>query len=224
MAQMDKNTVKSENQLSGLKNITFENEEGKGVRVLFVGNSITRHGVKEDIGWFNDWGMAASSKENDYVHLTKEKALESDKNATFCICQGAEWERGYLGEFDYSYFEPARNFGAEIVVMRLIENCRRDEFEPSKFKEEYKKLVDYLNSKNGRVIITSGFWKHPGDGILEEISKETGADFVYLGDLGEDSAMRADGLFEHSGVAHHPGDEGMKQISNRIFDVMKKYI
>ena len=221
---MDKNTVKAENQLNGFSNITFENECGTGKRIMFVGNSITRHGVKPDIGWFNDWGMAASAKEKDYVHLTKAQVLTVDENAAFCICQAAEWERGYLGEFDYSRFEPARDFGADIVVMRLIENCRRDEFKPSRFKEEYKKLVDYLNGKSGLVIITSGFWKHPGDGILEEIAKETGADFVYLGDLGEEAEMRADGLFEHSGVAHHPGDKGMENISKRIFEAIKKHI
>ena len=76
MEQMDKNTVKSENQLNKMSHITFENETGKGARVLFVGNSITRHGVKADIGWFNDWGMAATSKENDYVHITKKLVLE----------------------------------------------------------------------------------------------------------------------------------------------------
>ena len=43
MAQIDKNTVKAENQLGNLNKITFENENCGGKKILFVGNSITRH-------------------------------------------------------------------------------------------------------------------------------------------------------------------------------------
>jgi hypothetical protein len=35
--------------------------------------------------------------------------------------------------------------------------------------------------------------------------------------------MRADGLFEHKGVAMHPGDKGMEAIAERIFSVMQRF-
>ena len=60
--QIKKNTVQAANQLKENEYVSFENPDGSGIRVLFVGNSITRHGAAPQIGWYNDCGMAASSK------------------------------------------------------------------------------------------------------------------------------------------------------------------
>ena len=45
-------------------------------RILFLGNSITRHGPKEAIGWNGNWGMAASSLDKDYVHILLRSLAE----------------------------------------------------------------------------------------------------------------------------------------------------
>lgn len=226
MAQIDKNTVKADNQLEESKRISFECESGKGKRILFVGNSITRHAPKSSIGWNNDWGMAASCKEKDYVHMAKEMILCKAPDSTFCICQAADWEKNYImGETQLEKFQKARSFNADIIVMRLIENCQPGTFDEEVFVREYNKLLSYLKmNENAKIIITSSFWIHPGDKALENIAADIGTDFIYLGDLGEDAAMRADGLFEHAGVAAHPGDKGMQVIAERIYDKIKKYL
>ena len=74
------------------------------------------------------------------------------------------------------------------------------------------------------MILTTGFWRHPADDGIVEIAEELNLPLVKLGDLGEKDEMKAIGLFEHSGVANHPGDLGMKNIANRIFDVLKNYL
>ena len=61
MNQLSKNTVDSANQLKNKGSVYFENPQGKGTRVMFVGNSITLHGYKPEIGWHGVWGMAESA-------------------------------------------------------------------------------------------------------------------------------------------------------------------
>jgi hypothetical protein len=225
-AQMEKNTVDARNQLKEKSYIRFENPNGKGPRVMFVGNSITLHGVRPDVGWYNVWGMAASSADKDYVHQLKRLVKDKDSDAAFCICQASGWEVGYKkGSELHSNYADARNFCADIIIVRFIENCKSKDFEPDVFKKELDALIKYLDGKGGaKIIVTTGFWKHPGDKQIRALTDEAGYDLVELGDLGEDDKMKAIGLFEHSGVANHPGDEGMKAIAERIAVALKKYI
>lgn len=224
MEQIKKNTVSAENQVNW--NVQMENADGKGKRILFVGNSITRHEVLEDIGWLNDWGMAASAKEKDYVHRIEAKVLEKDSDAAFCICQAADWERKYKeGEKLYPAYVLAREFNADIIVMRLIENCPLDDFDNNIFRTEYLKFIRFLNAEGrAKIILTSSFWKRMEDEVILQIAEENGWDFIYLGDLGERADMRADGLFDHSGVAHHPGDKGMEEIATRVWERMQHFL
>lgn len=224
--QLKQNTVDSRNQLKESSVVRFYNLEKNGLKVMFVGNSITLHGKFPSIGWFNEWGMAASSEEKDYVHILMDRIKEKNFDTSFCICQVAGWESNYKnGEEKFNLYESARNFNADIIVMRFVENCATKEFEPVVFKNEMSKLLNYLNPQNkAKFVMTTGFWHHPGDEVIEEYAKENNHPIVKLGDLGEDDAMMAKGLFEHSGVAMHPGDLGMKNIAERIFAVIKENI
>lgn len=221
-----KNTVKAEGQVPKSKMIRFYNENGKGKRIMFIGNSITLHGVKPDIGWNVEWGMAASAQENDYVHIIMEKVNDVADDCAFCVAQASELERNYEdGEAIFPIFEDARNFNADIFIFRIIENCFVDKFKKEAFKEEIKKFFKYLKPDGeAEIIFTTGFWKHPGDEAIKELAEETEKPLVILGDLGEQDEMKAIGLFEHSGVAGHPGDLGMKNIAERIFEVLKNIL
>ncbi len=223
MAQIEKNTVEAKNQLKS-QFVFINKKENADKKILFVGNSITMHGIKEDIGWHNAWGMAASAEENDYVHIVMKKLEDSGVNASYCICQVSVWETKYkTGSQMLDTYEKAREFDADIIVMRCIENCPFNDFDTNAFESEYKSLIDYLNpNKKAKVILTTSFWKHPGDDVIIKAGNDLNYPCVYLGNLGEDDSMKAIGLFENSGVANHPGDLGMKTIANLLLDEINR--
>lgn len=217
MKQIEKNTVDAKNQLKNEKSIRFINENGHGKRILFVGNSITRHAPKPVIGWYGDWGMAASSKENDYVHLCITEIKKTDPDAAFCIAQVAKWETAYPnGEEVFPLYESVHNFNADIIIMRCVENIPLDKYKDKEFQKSYLELIDYFNPKNADVILTTSFWESPADKAIAEVGAVRNYPVIRLGDLGNNDAMMAKGLFEHAGVAMHPGDQGMQEIAARI--------
>ena len=225
-AELKKNTVSSENQLKVSESVFVDNPGGKGKRIMFVGNSITLHGVNESLGWFNRCGMSASSLDKDYVHILMKNVLEKDKEATFCICQAAGWERTYKDGLEaMKSYEPARDFEADVIVMRIIENCKVAEYDPESFFKEYGEFINYLNKTGkAKIILTTGFWRHPGDKEIMATGEKYGYPTVELGDLGDDPEMKAIGLYEHAGVANHPGDKGMEYIAKRIWAELEKLL
>lgn len=223
MDQMDKNTVPAKDQLKDQPCIRFYNTPGKGKRILFVGNSITLHGIRPEIGWHGQWGMAASAEEKDYVHLTMERVRSIDPDAAFCICQVADWERNFArGEDILGQYAYARAFEADVIILRMIENCPKRDYEYGLFLRQLDGLVRYLDSSGcAKVIATTGFWKHPADEAIRAWARQHNVPLCDLGELGEQDEMKAIGLFDHHGVANHPGDAGMQAIADAIWAELK---
>ncbi len=223
MARNEDNTVSSKNQVSVSQSIYFEDRGGK--RILFLGNSITKHAPAESIGWFNDWGMAASSEDKDYVHRTMAKVWEISPNASFMVAQIAPWEREYWNENLMNEQYPAViDFKADIIIMRAIENVRELNNNGYTWEQGYKFLLDKLSKEDTKIVLTNSFWQHnEKNGIVEKIAKERNYKLVDVC-IGADDRYTAKGLFEHSGVAAHPGDEGMEEIATRIFDAIEEYL
>ena len=192
------------------------------MRVMFVGNSITLHGILPEIGWYGERGMASSERDKDYVHLLESYILGIDPEASFCICQVADWERGYQsGSETLPLYERARDFGADLIVLRMVENVQKEGYDSLAFARELDALVGYLDGESkAKIIVTTGFWHHPANDALREYARAHGVPCVELCDLGEQDAMKAIGLYTHSGVANHPGDLGMQAIAERIAKVL----
>ena len=113
----EKNTVSALNQVHE-KFKLFNDVEG-GVRVLFLGNSITLHEIKPEIGWCNNWGMAASKMENDYVHLVVKGLEARYGKLNYCITNVGLWEQNFWDEEILRSFYASSDFSADIVIVRL---------------------------------------------------------------------------------------------------------
>ena len=216
----ERNTVESKNQLDSSRYVTKIIKDENALKVLFVGNSITLHAPKPEIGWNGNWGMAASKKENDYVHLVVQGLEEKFGPINYCIAQGAAWERDYPRgkEILEKYYEDAKGFNADVVIIRIGENILNSMLQEVDCKPHFEDMIRFFASNPlAKVIVTDNFWrKELLDNILKEIAEEKGYIFCQLHDLQDDEKTMAIGQFEHKGVSIHPSDYGMECIAKRI--------
>ena len=168
--------------------------------------------------------MAASAEEKDYVHLLASRILERE-DACIMVHQLATWERECTEDSGLAYAKASHDFMADTVIFRLGENIKSPTGEGALalMEKAFSTLADYICPEGARVIFTTCFWRH---GVVDEairaVAKKRGISLVELGDLGDDDRYMAVGLFEHSGVAHHPGDLGMAMIAERIYKALEE--
>ena len=214
------NTVSAVGQIDVNKFVSIFKRGGQK-RVLFFGNSITRHEPNPSLGWYGDWGMAASAKEKDFVHLVVAELDKRFGTVDYCIAQGAMWEWGYRNteEVMKEYYSEVKDFDANIIVIRIGENITAAKHLQVNCKPYFAKAVDFLVGPGAeKVIITDMFWYSIYNDCLREVCEEKGHTFCHLTDLENDERTMAKGLFEHAGVAGHPGDFGMQCIADRILE------
>ena len=215
------NDVPAVGQLKGSDCISFETTENADIKLLFLGNSITRHGKAENLGWCGDWGMAASSKENDYVHKLISKFCQKGIKVSVCIANLSDWERTRNMDSLFTKYLSALRFNADYVIVRLGENACPDKY-LSEFELCYGELTDLFSRNGAKIVLTDLFWEYePFDNFVAELAKARGYAFAEIHDLGNDDEMKAIGKFSHNGVAVHPGDKGMAEIAERIFRVLR---
>lgn len=219
MNRFQENTVSAVNQNSSNVYICGEG----GFRVLFVGNSITKHRPKPEMGWTNDCGMAASSPENDYVHLLMKKIREEYKeDASYCIATAADFEREFFKDGLKANIENryslAKEYNPDIMIMFFGANVPKEYDETAspkvKFGDAYEKLRNYLKGDNTLVFHSQGFYIRPIlDAEKEAVAKKYGDTFINI----EDIRNRAD----THGKFNHPGDIGMKEIAEAFWKAIK---
>ena len=188
--------------------------------ILFLGNSITKHTPAPEIGWYGDWGMAASAEENDYVHLVTKKLPGFNPDISIMVQNIAEFERGFW-EYDLGRLAQAHDFAADFIIVRIGENVDEQEASARGFNQYYLRLLEYICQRPQNALCVGSFWEKPCvNGQMEAAAAEYGCQYLDISCLGNGDEYKAIGLFSHEGVAGHPSDYGMKAIAGRICDAI----
>ena len=184
--------------------------------VLILGNSITYTPANPAIGWNGNWGMAASTAAQDYVHLLTAKFQSVNKNCAVNGYNISNFELDYANyDFDAN-LKAFRDTKPDLVIIRIGENVQ-PAFDATTFDKQYKALVAYfkVNNPNVKVLTTSSFWPQRDyvNAVMSNYSP-----YVSLTSLGLDNSNYAFYLTSADpAVQGHPGDKGMQAIADAIW-------
>ncbi len=204
-------------------------------KCVVFGNSMTKHAITPY--WWGEWGMAASVREKDFVHVLD--GLLEEKYGNPIDFEGvniADWEVDATS-FDKSRIDEYLSGDEDVVVIRLGENVQGNTL--TSYKEELSALVEYIKLESPRAcfVITGNFWTNKEkDKIQKEVAYEYGCMWTILDQFdtnanksslsanvfGDDGAWHliSDGGSTAGAVASHPGDLGMENIAKTIFSVL----
>jgi hypothetical protein len=202
--------------------------QAKPQKILFVGNSITKHGPKADIDWHGNWGMAATSLDKDYVHVvTKALAAKQGVTPVIMVKNVADFEGAHIGYDIAGKFVDAAAFKADLVILCIGENVAalKTPEAQAKYQEQVTALLKTLKSNpQAAVIVRSSFWPSEAkDSAMRRACEAVGGTFVDISTLSKDERnyARSERPYKHAGVANHPGDRGMAAIAEEIMKAVK---
>lgn len=192
-------------------------------KVLFIGNSITRSSpAPERLGWNGDWGMAASAREKDWVHLFLARLGETQGGKIPDHKISAEGGGKITDRLQW--LQDYQAYGADLAIIQLGENDNKDVGEET-FQKPYDQLVAAVRAANPAVrIYCFGVWSPPNgnafkDRMIRAVADKYGAVFVDLTSQNFDPRNKAasENRFTHQGVNWHPGDAGMKAYADALW-------
>lgn len=187
----------------------------KKLNVLILGNSITHHVPDQSLGWNGNWGMAASSADNDFESKLTQK-LQHEYDAKVTAKNIAVWENDF--KYDMNQFSDISNQQYDILIIRLGENVNVKSPGFLEYEKELNALINRYKSQNTKVIITGTVWSsQEKDNIQEKVAKQNGYAYIPLLEFQADPKNYATGKFANEQVAAHPSDYGMENIAELLF-------
>lgn len=205
----------------------------QGYHYLAIGNSITLHGIADY--WWGEWGMAASERDSDFVHLITAFLEDKKENAivsmpyNYSVWEVQSHDRAETWEFLDRYLFSK----IDLITVQLSENCT----DITTFQSDFAALLVHIREKCGsnvEIVVIDDFWSDEKSEMKKAVCDGLDVAFADLSDIrkqaeyqvgvgatvyGSDGAQH---VIEHAGVARHPGDEAMRVIAERVIEKITK--
>ena len=205
---------------------------GTPYKILALGNSITKTAYTEI--WWGYWGMGASSREKDYIHVL-QSMIAADHETTVKLQNFSVWEQpesygltrtdilsqlnGLMTESRY-----------DLIILELGENI----VNAGDLKNDYQNFINYLQASqpDAQIVILGDFWDNkPVDQAEKAVCKSNKLSYIDVSDMrnsdfyvgmgavvqGDDGKLH---IVRNSGVAMHPNDTAMAVYASRIYEVL----
>lgn len=194
------------------------------LKIVVFGNSITSHPILPEIGWNHKAGMAATSIDKDYLHLLFNKiSSATDKKIILKYSNFASFERNPKAfDINNSILAKLRSFNPDVIIYQLGDNV------DSKNSDSFQnKSIDLLKSFKSKSFIVSPFFsKKYNFKFSKNIAERTSSTFIDISDISNDplnkaSSEKIDEGWKSDGIKVHPGNNGMKNISDAIFNALR---
>ena len=192
-----------------------------GYNYFAIGNSLTL---------IKDWGrgICATKPDNDYFGLVKAGvSARSGRPVVAYRYNFAAWERSYDRKACLRLLNPCLDASLDLVTIQLGENAR----DLSTFENDLVSLIQYVREKapKARIIVVGDFWDKRRNDLRRNAAARTGCDFANLAPIIGDTSYQSKAGTEAEAKdgstrqvtpieETHPGDAGMKYISDRILE------
>lgn len=199
------------------------------LKVVCLGNSITRHGYLPDVEWYSDWGMAASKPENDYCHVLERELQAYNKHTSVHPLNIYAFEKNPTCDINSLIGKTCAE--ADIIILRMCENVSNIDA----FEQNISRLIEYCTNITPHVIVSGAFWPHEKkERILVSAAERHALEFVPLSWITYQSDVypkKGDILYDIDGkqypitkefIITHPNDKGMRAIATALLRAIKQ--
>lgn len=201
-------------------------------KVLLLGNSLLL-GFSTDGSYGAPFGCTASDSKHDWAYLLTEKLKLKSPSITINKLHDAKFELSESDSVSENYitneFAQAAS-GNDLVIVQIGDNVNT-ELRRTTFKNNFSKLISAIRVSNPTAdIVVAGAWFNNAniEGWLQSQSEPLNYTFVPLSDLSTSANMATVGdtvtfddgfqMQVYEAIRTHPGNKGMQEIANRIYD------
>lgn len=188
-------------------------------KVVILGNSITYAPPGPDIGWYGNWGMAATAQDSDYVHLVISKLQTKDPNVVVKVKNVETFEENPT-QYDFdTELKPLKDLKPDLVIL-----CDGDDVtataDLNAYEKGYNELINYFKTDNPDVVVLSAgaVWSNRVDAIVQKHTP-----YVLLSGALAIPGSLSFGLWTNPGIALHPSNKGMKYIAMQLWSKISTF-